>query len=112
MGVRPVIPPGIGRPTGKLPAGVTDAHRPSPTRAVLEAALCVQRERAVANDYPVRHGGKLYQLLPPALPGLRGGRVTVEERRDGEVRLRFKGRYLIRLRLDSRARSTDSGKAS
>ena len=40
--------------------------------------LCMQRKRVVAHDYTVRHDGKLYQLMPPALPGLRGGAVIVE----------------------------------
>jgi transposase len=75
------------------PADASDAHRPCPAKALLDATLCVQRKRVVANDYTVRHDNKVYQLLPPALPGLRGATVVVEERRGG-VCLRFKDKYL------------------
>jgi hypothetical protein len=43
----------------------------------------------VSNDYVVRWSNRFFQLLPPVVPGLRGGRVVVEERRDGSVVLRF-----------------------
>jgi hypothetical protein len=76
------------------PASGNDGHRPCPSKPVLESSLCVQRKRVVGNDYTVRHEKKVYQLLPPAWPGLRGGTVIVEERREGAVKLRFKDRYL------------------
>ena len=76
------------------PTDTNDAHRPCPAKAVLDATLCVQTRRVVANDYTVRHEKKLYQLLPPAWPGLRKGVVIVEQRRDGRTRIRFKDRYL------------------
>ena len=75
------------------PAKPSDAHRPCPAKGTLEASLCVQRVRIVANDYTIRHDRKIYQLLPPAWPGLRGGKVIVEERTGG-VCLRFKDQYL------------------
>ncbi len=56
--------------------------------------LCCQEQRVVANDYTVRWSNRLFQLAPPALPGLRGGRVVVEQRRDGTIRLRFGTSYL------------------
>lgn len=58
------------------------------------AILSLQEPRPVAHDYTIRLDGGLCQLLPPAWPGLRGGRVTVERRLDGRLRVRFKGRYL------------------
>jgi hypothetical protein len=81
-----------GRFTVK-PREAGDAHRPSPSKQQLASSLCVQRKRVVGNDYTVRHDRKCYQLLPPALPGLRGGTVIVEERQDG-VCLRFGDKYL------------------
>ncbi len=56
--------------------------------------LCCQEQRVVANDYTVRWSNRLFQLAPLALPGLRGGRVVVEQRRDGTIRLRFGTSYL------------------
>ena len=60
----------------------------------LAAILSVQETRTVANDYTIQLDNTVYQLLPPARPGLRGGRVIVEKRADGSLRIRFKGCYL------------------
>jgi transposase len=71
-----------------------DAHRPAPELAVLSTILCEHHERVVANDYTVRFKTMLMQILPPALPGLRGGSVQIEAYANGEVKLRFKDQYL------------------
>jgi hypothetical protein len=73
----------------------TDAHRPWHRREHdLHAILCHQASRVVSNDYVVRYDGRWLQLPKPALPGLRGGVVVVESRRDGTLAIRFRGRYL------------------
>ena len=71
----------------------TDAHRPLGPGHDLGAILSIQWERTVSNDYVVRFANRLYQLLPPALPGLRGGKVIVEERLDGSRKIRFGEKY-------------------
>ena len=76
------------------PASGNDAHRPPGKGQDLSAVLSVQEERAVANDYTIRLGNRFYQLLPPVWPGERGGRVVVERRLDGSMKVRFKQRYL------------------
>jgi hypothetical protein len=70
----------------------TDAHRRLGHR--LESILSIQSERVVSNDYAVRFANRFYQLLPPAYPGLRRGRVVIEERLDGSLKIRFGNRYL------------------
>jgi transposase InsO family protein len=72
---------------------VTDAHRASPEPSVLNSTLCEHHERVVANDYTVRFQTMVIQILPPALPGLRGGSVRIEAYANG-VKLRFKDQYL------------------
>jgi hypothetical protein len=72
----------------------TDAHRRLGASHRLESILSVQVERVVANDYVVRWANRFYQLLPPVHPGERGGRVVIEERRDGTMAIRFGNRYL------------------
>lgn len=75
------------------PASKNDAHRPI-DKLDLDAILSIQHERVVMNDYTIRFENRVYQLLAPALPGQRGGKVLVENRADGSMRIRFKGRYL------------------
>ncbi len=71
-----------------------DAHRELGPSHDLEAILSVQHQRVVSNDYTVRFANRFYQLLPPAWPGLRGGRVVIECRLDGSLAIRFESRYL------------------
>jgi transposase len=81
------------RRLGKKPKSGTDAHRALGPVHDLDSILSVQSERTVSNDYVVRFANRFFQLLPPALPGLRGGKVVVEERLDGTMRIRFGDRY-------------------
>jgi hypothetical protein len=76
------------------PVSNNNAHRPLHPSMKLPSILSIQDRRHVANDYTIRRDNQFYQLLPPALPGLRGGRVTVERRLDGSLHVRFKGHYL------------------
>jgi len=76
------------------PASPNDAHRPLHPSMNLPAILSLQHRRKVANDYTIRLDNQVYQLLPPAVPGLRGGWVILEQRLDGSMHLRFHGRYL------------------
>lgn len=76
------------------PASSVDAHRPA-KKYDLAAILSLQTARSVANDYTVRHAGRRYQVERRSITGgLRGSKVIVEERSDGALRLRFRGRYL------------------
>jgi len=81
------------------PAQGQDAHRELSSRFDLKAILSWQSERVVTNDYTVRHENAWYQLHKPALPGLRGGRVIIEKRRDGHLAIRFGERYLSHHRI-------------
>jgi hypothetical protein len=72
----------------------TDAHRRLGPGHRLEAILSIQAERVVSNDYTVRFENRFYQLLKPVYAGERGGRVVIEQRLDGSMRIRFRGQYL------------------
>lgn len=72
----------------------TDAHRRLGPSHRLDAILSIQAERVVSNDYTVRFANRVYQLDKPVYPGERGGRVVIEQRLDGEMRIRFRGHYL------------------
>jgi hypothetical protein len=86
--------PWFNRSKTVRPASPNNAHRPLHPSMSLSGILSIQERRKVCNDYTIRLDGRTYQLLPPALPGLRGGWVTVEKRFDGSLHLRFKGKYL------------------
>ena len=86
--------PEHNRRFGKAARETGDAHRPlGPTHA-LDAILSIQEERVVSNDYTIRFHNRFYQLLPPTHPGERGGRVVIEQRLDGSMAIRFRGKYL------------------
>jgi len=89
-----VFLPWFNRRCVVLPASRNNAHRPLHQSMNLAAILSIQDKRHVTNDYTIRMNNQFYQLLPPALPGLRGSRVTIEQRLDGSLHLRFKGHYL------------------
>ena len=74
-----------------LPAGTTDAHRPLRAEHELAAILSQVEERIVASDYTIRYQGKIYQIARSDIrPGLRGGRVRVEQRLDGSLAVKFR----------------------
>jgi transposase len=86
--------PAHNRRFSKAARQEADAHRPLGPGHDLAAILSIQHERVVANDYTVRFNNRFYQLLPPPLPGQRGGKVVIELRLDGTMAIRFRGNYL------------------
>jgi transposase len=91
---RRLLVPQYNRRFTVRPASPNDAHRPLLPGHHLAAILSVQHARGVANDYTVRFENRCYQLLPPAWPGQRGGKVVLELRLDGTLAIRFGARYL------------------
>jgi hypothetical protein len=79
---------------GKPAGSAKDAHRSLGPSLRLESILSIQSVRVVSNDYVVRLDNRFYQLLPPVYPGLRKGRVVIEERLDGSQAIRFAKHYL------------------
>jgi hypothetical protein len=57
-----------------------NAHRELGSEHCLAAILSVQTTRVVDNDYTIRFCNRCFQLLPPAWPGLRRGKVILEQR--------------------------------
>ena len=74
-----------------LPAGSSDAHRPLHAEHELASILSLVEERIVTSDYTIRYQGKIYQIARGDIrPGLRGGRVRVEQRLDGSMAVKFR----------------------
>lgn len=86
--------PEHNRRFGRAAQDRRDAHRALASGHRLEAILSEQEARVVSNDSVVRSRNRFYQLLKPAYPGERGGRVVIEERLDGTRAVRFRGHYL------------------
>jgi hypothetical protein len=77
------------------PANPTDAHRPLLPHHTLEATLSIQTTRTVERDFTVRCQNRFFQLLPDQPVRVRPrDTVLIEQRLDGTVHLRAKGRYL------------------
>lgn len=91
------------------PASPNDAHRRLGPGQDLAAILSVQERRTVGNDYTIRLDNAFYQLLPPVWPGERGGKVVVQRRLDGTMRVCFKGRYLAHRKIEEGKKEEDGG---
>jgi transposase len=76
-------------------ASVVDAHRPLRPEHDLAAILSHVEERVVTQDYTIRYQGRIFQMARGDIrPGLRGGRVRVEQRLDGSLAVRFREHYV------------------
>ena len=70
-----------------------DFHRRLPKGLDLKWVFCLETERRVSNDLVVRFENRFLQLKPKRNQSLgAGGRVKVQQGRDGELRVRFEGR--------------------
>jgi transposase len=92
--LRSKLLPQFNRRFSVAPARRRNAHRDLGPEHGLPAILSVQHSRGVDNDYTVRFRNRCFQLHKPAWPGLRRGKVVLEERLDGTLRIRFGARYL------------------
>lgn len=79
------------------PQGKANLHRPlsEKEKKQLESIFSKQEERVVQNDFTISYNNQWYQLTKdqPATVCKRD-RVIVEERLDGSIRFRLRGRYL------------------
>ena len=77
-----------------VPKSAHDAHRPA-EGFDMDAILSRQQTRSVTNDYTIRYDNTHYQIAAQSIAtGLRGGKVTIEQRLDGSLHVRFRDRYL------------------
>jgi len=89
------------------PKNRTDAHRPVSREMDLEAIFSVRESRTVRNDYTVQWMRRTFQITKQLHPqGLRGGKVQMEVRVNGDVAIRFKDRYLEFVELEGTSRGT------
>lgn len=82
--------PEFNRRWSKSAARANNAHRPLGPGHRLASILSIREQRVIGNDYTFQYRNEVYQIPAPALPGMRGGQVTIEERRDGTRHIRFR----------------------
>ncbi len=77
------------------PASPANAHRVLRVAQKLDGILCLKLDRTLANDYTLRYKNRFLQLEQQQNVRIRPGSVvSVEERLDGSLHLKFKGAYL------------------
>ncbi len=78
------------------PAAGANFHCRLSKRLDLKWVFCLEAERVVSNDWVVRYENRFLQLKPRRNQGLgTGARVTVQQARDGELRVVFGGRAVV-----------------
>lgn len=75
--------------------GIPDVHRPLTGQLDLAAILSHVEHRVITNDYTFSFGGRRYQIARQDVKaGMKGQRVRLELRLDGELQARYEGRPL------------------
>lgn len=93
--LREVYLPEWNRRWRQAPACEADAHRPLRADQRLDSILSHVESRQVGNDYTVSWHGRKFQIpLAEAQPRMRGQRVRVEQRRNGELWAVWRGREI------------------
>jgi transposase len=75
--------------------GVVDLHRPLTPQLDLASALSHVEQRVIRNDYTVSFAGRNYQIARKDVKaGMKGQRLRIELRLNGELRARYEGQYV------------------
>jgi len=83
------------------PAAEADFHQRLPKRLDLKWVFCLEQERVVSNDLVVRFENRFLQLQAKRNQNLgAGAQVTVQQGREGELRVRFEGRAVAFEEID------------
>jgi transposase len=79
----------------KVPAAVTDLHRPMTPQIDLASALSHVESRVIYNDYTISFLGHRYQIARADIQaGMKRQSLRVELRLDGSLKARYQGRYV------------------
>ncbi len=96
------IPFWDGRFTAE-PLESVDAHRPLPDGVDLMRLFAQTEERVIGCDFTFRFQNRFYQIEASEADGaMPRSRVTLEQRLDGALRVRWRDRYLLPTPLEAR----------
>ena len=75
--------------------GIADVHRPLTPHLDLASSLSHVEQRVIANDYTFSFAGRKYQIARrDAQAGMRGQKIRIELRLNGDLRSRYEGKYV------------------
>jgi len=77
---------------GVAPAEAADFHDELRSDLDLNTVFCLECERVLSNDGVIRYDNRLLQLEPGQMSA--GGKVQVQERRDGSLRVLYRSQPL------------------
>jgi len=70
-----------------------DLHRALPEGVDLREIFCIKATRKISNGYIVKYRGRMFSIDNPSI-AMRRRKVEVREHFDGEITIKFNGRYL------------------
>ncbi|MGB2764258.1 MAG: ISNCY family transposase [Candidatus Aminicenantaceae bacterium] len=70
-----------------------DLHRALPEEVDLREIFCIKATRTINNGYIVKYRGRMFLIDNPSI-AMRRRKVEVREHFDGEITIKFNGRYL------------------
>jgi hypothetical protein len=79
-----------------------DYHRKKPSRKELDEVFRLETERAIGNDWVVRHQNRLFQVTRQSRYAPARSKVVVCEWEDGKVEIRYGGRRLCHEEIATR----------
>ncbi len=88
------------------PSKNDNLHRSIPKGIDLDRIFCVKTERSLRNDFTVAHNKKLYQILD----NVRAKKVSIEERIDGSMAIRYKDNELKYKEITNRPKKEEPQK--
>ncbi len=78
---------------GKEPLKKADLHRRLPRGVRLRDIFCIKGRRTITNGYLVKWRGRMFLIKDPSI-AIRRRKVEVREHFDGQMEIKFNGRYL------------------
>jgi hypothetical protein len=79
-----------------------DYHRPRPSRKELDDVFRLETERAIGNDWVVRHDNRLFQVRRQSRYAPARSKVVVCQWEDGKLEIRYGGRRLCHEEIATR----------
>jgi hypothetical protein len=94
--------PEHNRRFARVAASTEDYHRKRPSGKELDEAFRLETERAIGNDWVVRHQNRLFQVTRQSRYAPAKAKVVVCEWEDGKVEIRYRGKRLMHEEIATR----------